>query len=244
MFNWIYLNPQTSFSAAEPNTSLVQCHQQLCGRLPASFRINLSLWGDQLSANIQDIYWRGKNYSWWLKWISFESENGTKQRLQPADDQQQMRGEYRRRPVMSQLSITADLSECHRSDRFIIYIQHFVIRSSDACQTALQMKQVILSAGYEHFNPVKSTESEITQSVIQLGSDVITCSAHHLNTFIVIKHEWCHRLRYHCQCFITAPVELQRFILPCGPSLRLQAGWCWARTQNLSWYCRCVLRFN
>lgn len=154
------------------------------------------------------------------------------------------KGRISRRPVMSQLSITADLSECHRSDRFIIYIQHIVIRSSDTCQTALQMKQVILSAGYEHFNPVKSTESEITQSVIQRGPDVITCSAHHQNTFIVIKHEWCHRLRYHCQCFTTAPVELQRFILPCGPSLRLQAGWCWNQTQNLSWYCRCVLRFN
>lgn len=39
IFNWIYLNPQTSFSAAETNTSLVQCHQEPCGRLPASGHI-------------------------------------------------------------------------------------------------------------------------------------------------------------------------------------------------------------
>ena len=78
-----------------------------------------------------------------------------KQRLQPAEDQKQMRGEYRRRPVMPLLSYTtASLSVTDQTDSLFT----FNTLLSGTFQTALQMKQVILYAGYEHFNPVKSTE--------------------------------------------------------------------------------------
>lgn len=169
--------------------------------------------------NIQYIYWRGKNYSCWMKLISFESEDVMEQLLQPAEDQQQMSGETRGEYGLQDLVWVWQIRQSHYLNSTLCCLQQRHLSKCLWTLTVLQdwicrpvlaaftlwRKQVMLCAGYEHINPVMWSPQGVRlhQPVIQPGPDVITCSAHDLNTFTVIKHQWCHRVRYYCQCFTT-----------------------------------------